>query len=146
MKKIRLWFCRTHQKPLKKIYIYVYIVADCYKVNVYLRNAYYLSNLQFLNGNYYQSATQVNGKPSWKKGAYAIWYIQSLNHWMIGPLSYIGYDSGWVCANNDYSGITDNKNKWHYTDGNVWYTPYYTNDIQIACMVNISARDLFCSA
>ena len=123
---------------------YIYIFAGCSTINVNLRNEI-LNTFAFLNGNY-QSATQVNGKPSWKNDVYAIWYIQSDNKWLIGELSDIGKNVAWIFAFNDFSGITDNKNKWYYADGNAWYSPYYSSDIQIACMVNISARDLFRSA
>ena len=113
-------------------YSNIYIFTGCSTINVNLKNEV-LNTLGFLNGNY-QSATQVNGKPSWKSDAYAIWYIQSNNNWMIGRLSDIGNDLGWIYASNDFSGITDNENQWYYWNGNAWTSPSDPNDIQIACM------------
>ena len=92
-----------------------------------------LNTLAFLNGNY-QSATQVNGKPSWKNDVYAIWYIQSDNKWLIGELSDIGKNVAWIFAFNDFSGITDNENQWLYWNGNDYTSPSDPNDIQIACV------------
>ena len=91
----------------------------------------------FLNGNY-QTATNVNGKPSWINDDYAIWYIQSYNDWSawsIGPLSEIGSEAAFILADNDFSGITDNDNQWlFWYDGKVWISPSDPNDIQIICM------------
>ena len=53
---------------------------------------------------------------------------------MIGRLSGIGNDKGWIYASNDFSGITDNENQWYYWNGNAWTSPSDPNDIQIACM------------
>ena len=50
-----------------------YIFAGCSTINVNLRNEV-LNIYAHLNGSY-QSATCVNGKPSWKNDEYAIWYI-----------------------------------------------------------------------
>ena len=120
---------QNHQKHLKK-----YIFAGCSTINVNLRNEV-LNTYEFLNENY-QSATIVNGKPSWKNDVYesAIWYLQSSNIWLIGPLSEIGTGICWIFASNDFSGITDNDNQWLYWNGNAWTSPSYPNDIQIACM------------
>ena len=91
------------------------------------------NSFAFLNGNY-QIATNVNGKPSWKNDAYAIWYIHISNNWLIGLLSEIGNDYAFIYALNDFSGITDNDNQWLYWNGNAWTSPSDPNDIQIACM------------
>ena len=90
----------------------------------------------YLNGNY-QFATNVNGKSSWKNDAHAIWYAQSSNVWLIGSLSDIGKDpwnSGFILASNDFSGITDNDNQWRYRYGQGWASPLDPNDIQITCI------------
>ena len=86
-------------------------------------------------GNY-QIATNLNGKPSWKNDAYAIWYLQTNNVWSIGPLSEIGNDAAVILATNDFSGITDNENQWLYWSvyGDGMISPSDPNDIQIACM------------
>ena len=115
---------QNHQK-----YSNIYIFTGCSTINVNLRNEV-LNTRGFLNGNYH-SATQVNGKPSWKSDAYAIWYIQSNNNWMIGRLSDIGNDLGWIYASNDFSGIADIENQWYYWNGNAWTSPSDPNDIQI---------------
>ena len=121
-------FCQKFEKVVVKKYIF----AGCSTINVNLRNEV-LNKYAVLNGNY-QSATNVNGKPSWKNDVYAIWYSQSNNIWLIGPLSYIGSDSAWIFASNDFSGITDNDNQWLYWNGNAWTSKSDPNDIQIACM------------
>ena len=131
-------FCQKFEKVVVKKYIF----AGCSTINVNLRNEV-LNKYEYLNGNY-QSATNVNGKPSWKKGLYAIWYsqsrdasgnlIQSGNHWRIGDLSDIGKNISWIKASNDFSGITDNENQWLYVNGNAWTSPSYPYDIQIACV------------
>ena len=110
------------------------MVSGCSTINVNLRNV--VSNLfAFLNGNY-QIATIVNGKPSWKNAAYAIWYVQTYNVWSIGFLREIGNDASYLSATNDFSGITDNDSQWQYWSlyGFGWITPSDPNDIQITCM------------
>ena len=112
---------------------YIYTFAGCFTINVNLRNEVNTYLLP-LKGNY-QSATQVNGKPSWKKDLYAIWYAQSVNvDWVIGSLSKIGSSNGWIFAINNFSGITDSQNQWIYWNGNALTYPSDPNDIQIACM------------
>ena len=107
------------------------MVSGCSTINVNLRNV--VSNLfAFLNGNY-QIATIVNGKPSWKNDAHAIWYIQSYSAWSIGPLSQIGNNAGSIFTFN-ISGITDDDNQWWYWYGNGLTSPSDPNDIQITCM------------
>ena len=91
------------------------------------------NSFAFLNGNY-QTAANVNGKPSWKNDLYAIWYLQTHNVWFIGPLKEIGNDAGYISATNDFSGITDNDNQWLYWVGFGWTFPSDPNDIQIICM------------
>ena len=123
-------FCQKFRKVVVKKYIF----AGCSTINVNLRNEV-LNTYAILNGNY-QSATNVNGKPSWKNDLYAIWYSQSNNIWLIGPLSEIGSDSAWIFASNNFSGITDHDNHWLYWNFyfQAWTSPSEPNDIQIACM------------
>ena len=73
----------------------------------------------------------MNGKPSWKNDAYAIWFRQ--NVWFIGPLNEIGNDIAFIVAFNDFSGITDNDNQWLYSNGNA-FSLSDPNDIHITCM------------
>ena len=91
------------------------------------------NSFAFLNRNY-QIATNVNGKPSWKNGAYAIWYMQNYNYWFVGRLSEIGNAHGFIYASNDFSGITDNDNQWLFWNGNAWTSPSDPNNIKITCM------------
>ena len=109
------------------------IFAGCSTINVNVCcvvNATY----GFLNGNYAQEPLNVNGKPSWNNGVNAIWYIQSSNNWLIGPLSEIGTNTAWIFASNDFSGITDNDNQWLYWNGTAWTSPFDPNDIKITCI------------
>ena len=109
------------------------IFAGCSTINVNLccvvNNTY-----GFLNGNYTKEPLNVNGKPSWNNDVNAIWYIQSDNNWLIGPLSEIGNNTAYIFASNDFSGITDNDNQWLYWNGTAWTSPFDPNDIKITCL------------
>ena len=115
---------QIHQK-----YSNIYIFAGCSTINVNLKNEV-LNTCGFLNGNY-QSATQVNGKPSWKNGENAIWSVG--NNWMIGYWNKLGEDDGELFAPNNYGGLADNRNVWKYSvDGRTWITPSDSNDVIIS--------------
>ena len=76
--------------------------------------------------NYEKSKTIVNGKESWTdtQELYAIWYVPSNNRWIIGAVDYVGKDFGNFYALDQYSGLTDSKNKWYFKDlDGQWHLP-----------------------
>ena len=88
-----------------------------------------LNEFGFLQGDY-QISTQLNGKPSWTKSTYAIYYC--MGNWAFGPLKSIGGGGGyaWIYAINDFSGLTDNENVWKFSIGSNFESN--PTDIQIA--------------
>ena len=87
-----------------------------------------LHKLGFLQGDY-QISTQLNGKPSWTKSTYAIYYRRG--DWAIGPMESIGGEFAWIYARNDFSGLTDNDNAWTFYNGNSFTSPSDPKDIQV---------------
>ena len=61
----------------------------------------------------YERASHINGKPSYKKDSYAIWY-NGENSWMIGYIENHGTSIGSIYANNNFGGLTDEENEWKY--------------------------------
>ena len=55
-------------------------------VTVNLKNKVYVEKQKFAGD--YQISETVNGKPSWKSGENAIWYVG--NNWLIGCLKKLG--------------------------------------------------------
>ena len=88
-----------------------------------------LHKLGFLQGDY-QISTQLNGKPSWTKSTYAIYYRRG--DWAIGPMEFIGGEFAWIYASNDFSGLTDSDNVWKFSIGSNFEYPSNPKDIQIA--------------
>ena len=91
-----------------------------------LKNFELLKACAVYNGNY-KISTTVNGKPSWKNGANAIWYLLDIDHyWIIGPTKYIGQcpsqHTPFFCARDDFSGLTADENHWFLRNGmDEWY-------------------------
>ena len=86
----------------------------------------------------YQISKTVNGKPSWKSGENAIWYMAYPNgYWVIGYWNKLGTDYGKFYALNDYGGLTDNRNIWNYTPGTSpgkgWIAQSDSKDVIISC-------------
>ena len=111
--------------------------SDCSIINVFLKNEPFYLHIHYTYGNYNVSETLVNGKSSWKNPAYetAIWYVSSSNHWTIGILDQISQGLGHFYANNQFSGLTDNANQWHFKDDeDKWKVPSDPNDILVACI------------
>ena len=88
-----------------------------------------LQNLGFLQGDY-QISTQLNGKPSWTKNTYAIYYV-SRGFWIFGTLESIGGEFAWIYARNDFSGLTDSKNTWLFYNGNSFTPISDPKDVQV---------------
>ena len=102
-------------------------------VTVRLKNEVSVHKIEFA-GDYQMSET-VNGKPSWKSGENAIWYVG--NDWFIGYWNKLGEDDGEFYTSNDYGGLTDNRNIWNYTPGTSpgkgWITQSDSKDVIISC-------------
>ena len=91
-----------------------------------------MNQYEYLQGSY-QISTAVNGEPSWKNGAYAIWFVLRLTTWVIGPLNRIGEDSAFIYANDADYGLTYSGNDWKFWNGNSHIHPSDPEDIHITC-------------
>ena len=108
------------------------LFSDCNNVRVTLKNEV-LNQYDYLQGDY-QISTPVNGEPSWKNGAYAIWsIIPSSITKIIGPLNRIGEgeDSAFILANYA-DGLINPYNSWKFWNGNT-QIHLYDKDIQFTC-------------
>ena len=106
-------------------------------INVILKNEPHYLCTHYGYGNYSLSETLVNGKSYWKNPAFvtAIWYVSSSNRWTIGILDQISQGLGDFYANNQFSGLTDNANQWHFKDDSgKWKIPSDPNDILVTCI------------
>ena len=115
------------------LYTVIFYFSDCPIVRVSLKNEV-LHKLGFLQGDY-QISTRVNGKPSWTKSTYVIYYRKG--YWAIGPMESIGGEFAWIYASNDFSGLTDSDNVWkfltfRFSIGSHFEYPSNPTDIQIA--------------
>ena len=110
--------------------------SDCSSVNVTLKNELFYFHTEYSYGNYNLSETSVNGKSYWKNPAYdtAIWYVSSSNRWTIGILDHISKGLGDFYTNNQFSGLTDSANQWHWNDNGTWKIPSDPNDILLTCI------------
>ena len=105
----------------------------CLVVRISLANEFLNAELEFLNGDY-EISLMPNGRTSWINGDYAIWYYPII--WIIGDLADRGELIGHIVADNNFYGVTDDKNEWKYWDGNSWTFPIDPTDVQITCVKN----------
>ena len=111
--------------------MYIFSGQDCQTVNVDLKNEV-LNKYEYLQGDY-QISTAINEKPSWKNGAYAIWYVPGeYVKWIIGPLNRIGEASSWISTTDDKS-LTNIFNRWNFWNGSSFIRPSEPKAIQITC-------------
>ena len=87
-------------------------------------------------GSYEESSELINGKRSWIDQVFgkAIWFkhnIWATNIWMIGPIGHIGTNKATFYAHNEFSGLSDSNNQWHYKGDGQWILPEDPNDIKI---------------
>ena len=92
-------------------------------------------------GLYERSEILVNGKPSWKNGFNAIWYIPKRNEWVVGNLTDLGHndeDMHNMYANATalryrlyHTRLTDHT--WKYWNGSEWNSPIYDRDLSVHC-------------
>ena len=74
----------------------------------------------------------LNGQTRWINGDYAIWY--NSGYWNIGHLVDIGSNLVFMYASNYFNGLTDDENRWIYSDGSNWISPTDPTDMQITCV------------
>ena len=79
----------------------------------------------------YERSFDVNGKPSYKKDNYAIWY-NIFGFWKIGPIEKLGSHTAYISAKDKFGGLTDGNNVWKYTYAKKWKTAG-TYDITVEC-------------
>ena len=109
-------------------------------VTVSLKNEVSVHKKEFAGD--YQISETVNGKPSWKSGENAIWFL--LDSWMIGYWNKLGEDDGEFHAWDDYGGLSDIHNIWKYTvDDGPWITPSSSNDVIITCSTGKNLQNIF---
>ena len=79
----------------------------------------------------YESSNFINGKRSWIDQVFgkAIWFKP--NTWIIGLIGHIGTNKATFYAHNQFSGLSDSNNQWHYKDDGQWILPEDPNDIRI---------------
>ena len=102
----------------------------CLIVRISLTNEPLDPGYGYLNGDY-EISIMPNGQTSWINSNYAIWYTSG--HWHIGDLAEIGEQWAYIYATNDFHGLTDNENEWHYWDGSSWISLTDPSDVQITC-------------
>ena len=123
--------------------VYSFIIGICSMVTVNLKNIVSVHKKKEFAGDYQISET-VNGKPSWKSGENAIWFLPVQNNWMIGYWNKLGEDDGQIHASNDYGGLSDIHNIWKYTvDDGPWITPSSSNDVIITCSTGKNLQNIF---
>ena len=81
----------------------------------------------------YESSNFINGKRSWIDQVFgkAIWFKPNTNSWYIGLIGHIRTNNGAFYAPNDFSGLSDSNNQWHYKSDGQWILPEDPNDIRI---------------
>ena len=122
------------------------LFSDCSNVSVNLKNEV-LNQYEYLQGDY-QISTTVNGEPSWKNGAYAIWFMSNnkvcsqyglaCGKWIIGPLNRIGEDYSLISSDQVSSQglstlVTNIYNHWNFWNGSSNLRPSEPKAIQITC-------------
>ena len=116
--------------------------ADC-SIAVIVKLENDAKDRQGLLAGRFERSDDVNGKPSYKKGEscwycwnsheYAIWYSKDINgYWMLGDFDSIGSDEGGIIAQNEFEGLTDERNNWYYTFNDKWIKAE-KNDIVVKC-------------
>ena len=94
----------------------------------------HIKDVQGTRAGRYERSSDVNGQPSYKMGGDAIWYNEEYKSWNIGSINELGGNTGvGIFAEDDFGGLTDEKNLWKYKLPNgVWNTAS-TNDITVEC-------------
>jgi hypothetical protein len=74
--------------------------CECQTIFVSLKNG--ALSYQSSKQGIYQRAGKVNGKTSWiSSSSHALWFNPASGDWMIGPVEYLGTDSGFISSTGD---------------------------------------------
>ena len=122
--------------------MYIFSGQNCQTVNVKLKNEV-LNTYKFLQGDYQISTAVDDRLPSWKNGAYAIWFMSNnkvcsqyglaCGKWIIGPLNRIGEDYSLISSNQVTTLVTNIYNHWNFWNGSSNLRPSEPKAIQITC-------------
>ena len=109
----------------------VHVVLNNNTVNNTANNTPLHLHEDYTYGSYEESSDFINGKRSWIDQVFgkAIW-IQN-NNWIIGLIGHIGTNDATFYAHNNFSGLSDSNNQWHYKGDGQWILPEDPNDIRI---------------
>ena len=110
--------------------------SECLFIHIILKNEP-LHHQTFLSYGSFEESFLVNGRKSWKNVLYsnAIWYMPNNNQWKIADIKYTGEDFADLYAIDQFSGLTDSRNQWHYYDylSKTHKLPPDPNDITVMC-------------
>ena len=108
----------------------VHVVLNNNTINNTANNTPFHLHEDYTYGSY-ELSNVINGKRSWKDHVFgkAIW-IQH-NNWIIGLIGHIGTNDATFYAHNNFSGLSDSNNQWHYKGDGQWILPEDPNDIRI---------------
>ena len=108
----------------------IHVVLDNNAVNNTANNTPLHLHEDYAYGSY-ESSDLINGKRSWIDQVFgkAIWIKH--NFWIIGLIGHIGTNKATFYAQNEFSGLSDSNNQWHYKNDGQWIIPEDPNDIRI---------------
>ena len=118
----------------------VHVVLNITTVNNTANNTPLHLHEHYTYGSYEESSDFINGKRCWIDQVFgkAIW-IQH-NFWIIGLIGHIGTNKATFYAQNEFSGLSDSNNQWHYINyvngSKQWILPEDPNDIRIEITYN----------
>ena len=109
----------------------VHVVLNNNTVNSIANNTPLHLHEDYTYGSYEESSDFINGKRSWIDQIFgkAIWI--KYNTWIIGLIGHIGTNKATFYAHDQFSGLSDSNNQWHYKDDGQWILPEDPNDIRI---------------
>ena len=109
----------------------VHVVLNNNTVNSIANNTPLHLHEDYTYGSYEESSDFINGKRSWIDQVFgkAIWIKD--NTWIIGLIGDIGTNKATFYAHNQFSGLSDSNNQWHYRGDGQWILPEDPNDIRI---------------
>ena len=111
----------------------VHVVLNNNTINNTANNTPLHLHEDYTYGSYEESSDFINGKRSWIDQVFgkAIWFKPNTNSWYIGLIGHIRTNNGAFYAPNDFSGLSDSNNQWHYKGDGQWILPEDPNDIRI---------------
>ena len=111
----------------------VHVVLNNNTINNAANNTPLHLHEDYTYGSYEESSEFINRKRSWIDQVFgkAIWFKPNTNSWIIGLIGHIRTNNGAFCSPNDFSGLSDSNNQWHYKGDGQWILPEDPNDIRI---------------